>query len=413
MKNNTEAFIWNRQFTFEQFRKFNKIQRMRRGLDIKTREQAMFARCQLVDTEKRYNVSHSFDGKWEGKPAYFTPEIRPLFMDYAVAVYKQTLAEARQRFPGFAAYAIEDGAMVGERRINFPQKLDLATSQWMHSRFWHLANSDEIKVPESFRAYWKNDGGTVGGRKEVVLEISLDRPVVNIKSWEEIRDCIGKGEKLPIDLKPRSCDAKAALELLTEVSLTELYPLNWDVVKKPLTPVNEALFSALQQYDVAAVREALVAGADPNGLGKYDDVPLQIAVNFTWAENRPYTTDEQYIKDRLTLGPFVQQKIEMINLLVEFGAQVNWAGLNETTPLAVACLNSTSEIVTHLLDLGADPSIVCYDDEHPSDMGSAWDSAAYMGDRNIDHEDDTLWDALEARYPKPGAGVFDKIACLP
>lgn len=396
MKNPVEAFVWNRQYSFAQFHKFNQIELAREWLNETTKAHAMFARCQLIDTDERYRPYQSFEGIWEGDAVYFVPEVRPLFVDYAVAIYKQTLAEAHQRFQRFTDYIIEDGKMVGERRIHFPKKLDLAAGQWMRNRFWQLAESGEIKVPESLRAHCQNNGFTMNGRKQVALVISLDFPTITKDIWNQVVDCVSNGKTLPLDLTPRACNAAAAMALLGEVSLTEMYPVNWEVLKKPMSAMDKALFAALQQYDFVAVRQALVAGANPNTCGNDNEVTLQLAVNFRWADIRPYTTDEQYRKDLIALGPSVQQKIEMINLLVEFGAHVDWTSPNEATPLADACLNSSAEVVTHLLDLGADPSIVCYDDESPSSIGSAWDCAAYRDDKG----NDTIWNALEARYPR-------------
>ncbi len=44
--------------------------------------------------------------------------------------------------------------------------------------------------------------------------------------------------------------------------------------------------------------------------------------------------------------------------------------------MAEAALNGEEAVVRHLLALGADPSIRCHTDDHPADMGSAWDCAA-------------------------------------
>jgi hypothetical protein len=81
-----EAFIWTRQFTHQQLRRLNRVRNARQWLDSKTIDLSRFARCQLQDTDKRYNVYHTFDGVWDGKSAYIEPRLRPLFIDYAVAI---------------------------------------------------------------------------------------------------------------------------------------------------------------------------------------------------------------------------------------------------------------------------------------------------------------------------------------
>ena len=143
-------------------------------------------------------------------------------------------------------------------------------------------------------------------------------------------------------------------------------------------------------------------GADPNGIGDYDQTPLQRVLDFKWADHRPYESEEQYQRDLEILGPTPQELIAMIDVLVEAGAHVDWAAPNECTPLAEACLHSTAEVVTHLLELGADPSIRCHDDEYPSEAGTAWDFAAMRCDGlDEDRNDESLWNALAAVHKEP------------
>ena len=58
-----------------------------------------------------------------------------------------------------------------------------------------------------------------------------------------------------------------------------------------------------------------------------------------------------------------------------------------TSPLAEACLDAAPEVITYLLQLGADPSIRGYWDDHPSEWGDAWDYAEFRGN---------LWSATRA-----------------
>ncbi len=403
------AFVWTQQYTLEQLQKLKRIRVMRRRLDPPVLDLGRFALCQLQDTDKRYNTSHSFDGVWEGKPAYFEPRLRPLFMDYAVAVYAQVLQEAHQRYPGFTDYLIEEGPLVGERRIHFPGRQAVAASQWMHSRFYGLARSGKVKVPESFQACWKRDGVTVGGREKVIVDIVVDRPCTDISTWEEVRQIVSTGKSFPVETQLRSCRAEWAAEMLVEVSLPELYPLNWECIRKPMTEKELALFAALGRYEIEQVRALLAAGADPNVMNGRDNTPLQEAINFWWADRRPWVSDEKYRIDCDTLGPSDSEKIRMVDCLLAAGAHPDWAAPNECTALTEASLNATAAVVTRLLDVGADPSIQCYDDEQPYSVGSAWSHADYRRDRMIDNKDDSIWDALESKYINPWTGIREDI----
>ena len=103
-----DAFIWTRQFTHPQLQRLNRVQSARQWLDSKTIDLSRFARCQLQDMDKRYNVYHTFHSVWDGKPAYVEPRLRLLFIDHAVAVYAQVIAEAHVRYPGFTRYHLND-----------------------------------------------------------------------------------------------------------------------------------------------------------------------------------------------------------------------------------------------------------------------------------------------------------------
>jgi hypothetical protein len=94
-----EAFIWTRQFTHSQLRRLDRVQRACHWLDSKTIDLSRFARCQLQDTDKRYNVYHTFDGVWDGKPAYIEPRLRPLFSMTSIGSvsYGPTLALIKWR----------------------------------------------------------------------------------------------------------------------------------------------------------------------------------------------------------------------------------------------------------------------------------------------------------------------------
>ena len=271
MTDKREAYVWRRQLSFDQMSKIENIRRLRQRLDAATAEASAFARCQLKDSDRRCTSYSSFDGDWEGRAAYFKPNLRPLFMDYAIAVYSQAVREVVAYYPQFGRHTAVDGPLAGERRLVFPDQLDEAAAYWIRSRFYQLAQKGDITVNESFAARFENSGAGVVGRENVIVDVVLDCERIDKSTWKEVSAIVATGKPFPIDSQPRKCDVRLACEMLAELSLPELVALNWSCVKKPLIEADRRLFSAIDKFDFDAVKEALDAGADPNAVSDSND----------------------------------------------------------------------------------------------------------------------------------------------
>jgi hypothetical protein len=409
MTTTRDAYVWRRHLSYDQLSKIESIQRLRECLDAETVAACAFARCQLRDSDRRYVNCDSFHGIWDGLPTHFRLNLRPLFLDYVVAVYSQAIRDAVAYYPHFARYSVVDGPLIGERRLVFPDKLDEAAAYWIRCRFYQLAEKGNISVSESF-SIRPVDTSRFGGGREFTVDVSLDHEHIDEKTSKKVSDTVSKGKPFPVNPKPRKCDVKLVSEMLTELSLPELVALNWNSVKKPLTEADRRLFAAINEFDINAAAEALAAGADPNAVSESNKTPLTAVVLFRWIERRRDSLkvsdcSEEYFKLDAELGPSVEEIIRFVNLLVSAGAAVDWATFNEETPLAEAALNADAAVVTCLLEHGADPSIRCFSDDHPGEWGNAWESAHYLRDLNIDNDDDRVWNALIAKWPAPFGNV--------
>lgn len=94
--------------------------------------------------------------------------------------------------------------------------------------------------------------------------------------------------------------------------------------------VDERLLAAIRAYDVEAAKAALDQGADPNAGNSYEGYALTIAAS---------------------LGD-----PEMVQLLVEHGADINIVLDEGYTPLAEAVDRGHSQVVAYLLDIGVNPN---------------------------------------------------------
>jgi hypothetical protein len=405
--NQREAFMWRRQFSFDQMSKCRRIDSARGWLDSETQQMAGFARCQLQDTEDRFEVSSTHSIKWENTQVEFDVRIRPLFVEYAARIYTQALKDVYAYYPDFARHLVTDGPLVGERRLVFPDHLDEAAAYWLQTRFWELAEHGDIAIGESCSMNLREKVSPETWHAPGELVLVLDKPLIDRATQDEAIAIFRDGKPYPLDEHPRKCDRQLAASLLAELSLPELVLLNWPQVKKPLSEVDRQLFEALEAFDVAAIQVALAAGANPNAISPDGrGTALTQVVTYKRADRVSLNNERDYacaVKEHP--GPSPEEIIRVIDLLVGSGAAVNWAPPDERAPLSEACLNGTAEVVEHLLSLGADPSLRCYSDKHPMDWGDAWDDAYFRRDPIVDNDEPSLWNALAAKWPEPYGNV--------
>lgn len=380
------------------------IGRMRKYyLPLDIVDQGRFARCQLRYPENWYTVSHSAGGIWGDRPVDFNITIRPLFTEYAVAIYRQVLKDALAYYPNFMRHEVVDGPLVGERRLVFPDQLDEAASYWMESQAWDVMENSDIAVPESCTVRLDPESGAHGARFKADVKVLIDRPLNEREIRNEVAAVMAAGKPFPTDPVPRKCHPGTTMEMFTELSLPELVLLNWDQVRKKPTPADHKLHEAVERFDLDAVKAALAEGADPNSLPEEDgaDTMLTKVVGYKHCERHKSECEDWNEISAKYPGPGSDDIIRMVDVLVEAGAAVDWSALNTETPLAEAALSSEAPVVQRLLDLGADPSIRCYDDQYPGKWGSAWNYAEFRCDDNVGNDDETIWNSLLAKWPAP------------
>lgn len=399
-----EAYVWCRQFSRNRLADLAGIRSARRAwLDEKTIAQSAFSRVQIGNTDRRYKVWRSFDGIWEGRDVYFEPIIIPTFIRYAVEVFRHALSDTLHRYPDFTRVEFSDGPLIGERRIHFPDRLDEAATTWLHSRFWQIAEKGDVRVHEGYTATFEKNACQCSGRVKVRFEIDLNRPETNERTWEELHTVLSNGNLPEIDPTPRRCDPGLTVSMLEHLSTSELFALNWKHCLPSLREVDETVLAAAKGLDIPGVQRALASGANPNCFLKKEGLT---AIGLAVEQTRRFVDDEggsDEVADRKE-----SLALRVIDLLIDAGAAVDLAGFDENTPLAEACLNSSAKVITHLLEHGADPSILCFYDDYLGDWGGAWENADYRCNPHADNDDTTAWDALTKFYPPPYEGVYIK-----
>lgn len=125
----------------------------------------------------------------------------------------------------------------------------------------------DVRVAESISASFVGHDVTLG-RVAVRIEIDLDRAQTDETTWHEVDECLSTGKLPKIDPSPRRCDGSLALGMLKEVSVPELFALNWDACQAEANIADGALLDAAKVIDLDGMRTALAAGADSNRFHK-------------------------------------------------------------------------------------------------------------------------------------------------
>ncbi|MBC8214630.1 MAG: hypothetical protein H8E71_08350 [Candidatus Marinimicrobia bacterium] len=394
------TFIWCSQFSRDQFKKHERIKQARYWLENDLLEKSKFARWQLI-SEESTRLHFSFDGEWEGEKVEFDVNAFPLYVDCAIRMYRKAINMTYKRYPNWNEMEIHDGKLIGERIIEFVHQLDEAAGFDIYQMYSHMAWDEDLRISESYSVYPKIDKWTKKEDNKMILDIYLNVAEITDEDRKKIESCFSKGIPYPISDEKIKCDEIKLMNLLSSISLPELVMLNWEECRKPYTEKDKALFKAIDDFDYDKIINALKDGADPNCCSwKYDETPLTTLAVYNFEGKVEY--EEEIVRTVDIPAPDPKEINKRINLLVEYGASVNWAGLNENTPLSEASLNGKPEVIEHLLKLGSDPSIECYTDNHYK-HGTAWEFADYRCNPHSAtmNDDFSVWEALQKYYPSP------------
>ena len=173
---------------------------------------------------------------------------------------------------------------------------------------------------------------------------------------------------------------------------------HWDA-KPRFKEIDLQLIERVGRLDYDGVEELIRQGANVNGCDEMGDTPINAAAKALAHDHIPFGDDyEERVKAIPEFRP--EERIQMIKLLIEHGADVNLSFYEEDYPLLAATRMSDLETVQFLLEAGADPNRNAYPEDDPFvEISTALDSAGcaahiHGGDEHGD-AGNTIYELLE------------------
>jgi len=214
--------------------------------------------------------------------------------------------------------------------------LDLAPTCWRYD------NGKFLSVTSSY------------DNNEYVVDVDMSRFEYHNKLWI-IRSLDEKAYKTKLDDVYDGTNARAFV--LNESDGTISPRDNSDFVLGQLgtSSLNELLMEAVWLNDIDEVKELLQEGADVNVIGNESVCPLRQAIQKGSIEMVTFLLDNgALVKPDIPFLPLIDAcyfgHLDIVDLLIQHGADVTEADKLGTTPVAAAALNGKNHVVVSLLD---------------------------------------------------------------
>ena len=244
----------------------------------------------------------------------------------------------------------------------------MTMSDSWHNPFWG-DDKTEIKINTQFIIDAKNVDEIDDKRrenKENLYSYSFSKAIVSYK-WDDIKD------------------------FFIELTLEEIALANGRAIHKKQTETDKQLYDACGSLDMQAVKDAIANGANVNSLSEYGDTAITRCIEATElggmrGEKLPETeaTWEERLAIKKVREPIAQ---EIISYLLEKGADIDLFGFDGTHPLTESYLNDSIVLMKFLLEKGANPNynefITDFYDERQTNIASA--VLAYVEDYYGEH----------------------------
>lgn len=287
---------------------------------------------------------------------YATVICKTLKMQYAIQVWCKAVLISEAN-PGDLLYywwlnwADGDGPF---RKIEYSKFYNDITVEQLLAQFWKLledvANSGEISVNEGF--WISSEAIKYKKEPDIVCEVVLDKKCARDIKVDDVYH-------YNYNRKPVSYKWKEIKEFFCELTLDQLR-LTMPKQLHKHTKIDDILLQACEDWDISAIKSAISKGADVNCLGQMGYSPLQRVVEscrYHGINGGMNLTEEETVA--IEKRNYLVCR-EIVDVLLEFGADIDLFGYDGMQPLACAYYEKSVEMIKHLLAKGANPNYNSY-----------------------------------------------------
>lgn len=232
------------------------------------------------------------------------------------------------------------------RKLVNNEKFDPACVDILWSLLKDLANSGNIRVCEGYTV--TNESKNYWGAPQKCYE--QWRPkfhlliVLDGNNISEAKSGFSNLWHHPYDKTLRTYKWDDIKEFFQELSLADRELINHDWLHK-CTDLDKVLMKACSDLDVEKIKCLIEQGANVNAINDMGETPMHNVVE------RYNDVDDEDIYSKIT---------QIIDLLLEKGADINLFGFNGLAPVVEAYYSHSPRLVKYLLDKGANPNVNCY-----------------------------------------------------
>lgn len=390
-----QAFIWTREHSPHRLRQLDDVKWAWEHVFGENRERGHYMRIQWAERpgndQRRFA---RFTADVDGMPAQMHLTVLTAREWFVRTMFQRALAKTRERYPDFEAHHFVDGDRVGERRVVFHSERNALSSYYLWSSLWQVVE-EKPSVQETWFSEPCNSLGWTAAqidRDDHWCQISPgDRRVTVIRRLESVTEhdvneivqafqARGGPDLSTGDITFSWSDIRGGF---TEMSDPELVVMNWADARPVPSAADIELQESIDRLDIDGIRKALTAGANPSCTSKNREGGLASVIRAWrdhWQHWHAVENELEYFggprPERLIP---VEEAREMLSVLLDAGAHPDRHEYNETPAITDAVLAQSPELVSLLLERGADPSVGVFWDDGPGIKPAAWDYAMFDG----------------------------------
>ncbi len=275
---------------------------------------------------------------------------------YAARVLEAALAKTTELYPDWLAHT-RTLQQPGWLRLGFSSPQRREAEDCCARLVRDIANRGEIKVREHFQV-------------ELEEKCQRIRGILNFPALgKQVVDAIEKGQTLPISQAELSFSYAEIAPHIVRLDEHLLALLNSGESTPPLTNADQDLLVAAQHLDLMRMRQAVEGGANVNALFDEESMLCHVVQAHAW-DHLPANRDYDHIAENMPDYPLAH-RCEVIDWLLQQGADINLFGVDGLAPLSAAVLAHDPDLVRYLLRQGADPASNQFPDEPPWDEPTA------------------------------------------